>query len=105
MHSHARVYNSIFTIYVYIRSCLTVERTQGAKRLSCKLCGDGAFQNDRVVHIVSDVSFAALLWHNMDPDSWRPFPTLDYASRPGSTISASQVFQSSSSARLGCCRV
>lgn len=97
-------YNWFTRVLLYI-IILTVESTQGAKRLSCNLCGDGAFQNNRIVHVVSDISPTAVLWHNVDPNSGRPFPSLDYASRPGSTISASQVFQSSSSARLGCCRV
>ncbi|KAL0292488.1 UNVERIFIED_CONTAM: Boron transporter 1 [Sesamum radiatum] len=53
------------------------------------------FKTIALFTLFSDCLLAPLLWPNVDPNSWCPFPVADYASRPGATISAPQIFQRS----------
>lgn len=78
---------------------------QGVGGEPCNIYWHCSLQNHCHLYFVPNSLFTFVLWHNMDSNSWGPFPTIDYASYPGETICAPQVFQRSSSSRLGCCRI
>lgn len=81
---------------------ISITNFQGVGELSRRLHWGCTIQNSIIFYLVPDNLLASVLWHNMDPNSWCPFPIVNYASCPSSAVFAAQVFQRCPSSRFGC---
>lgn len=78
---------------------------QSAGRVSCHICGDRTFQDDRLFYPLPDRLLAAVLWHHLDSFSRCLVPSPDHASSSCEAVLPPKAFQRCASYRFGCSRI